>query len=136
MHRCGHVWAQGHFVSAGYDWWPGALLSTLGTLLWIALFLGLAWALIRWISPYILPMIADIFGVGRAEPSALEILRRRYAAGEINAVRFEQMRERLEASYSRHGNGIPHDDSDYGPISHEQESARMAEQERYPPETE
>jgi uncharacterized membrane protein len=128
MHRCGHLWAHGHFMSYGHDWWPGTLLPTLSTLLWIALFLGLAWSLIRWISPYILPMIADIFGMGRAEPSALEILRRRYAAGEINAVTFEQMRERLEASYSRHSHGIPHDDNDYAPTSHEQE--------RYPPETE
>jgi putative membrane protein len=31
-------------------------------------------------------------------PSALEILRQRYARGEIDAVTFEQMRERLESS--------------------------------------
>ena len=136
MHRCGHVLAHGHFLSYGQDWWPGTLLSTLSTMLWIALFLGLAWALLRWISPYILPVIADIFGMERAEPAALEILRRRYAAGEIDAVTFEQMRERLEGSYSRHSNGIPHDDNDYAPTSHEQERDRMAEQERYPPETE
>jgi uncharacterized membrane protein len=105
MHRCGHLWAHGHpwahghFLSYGQDWWPGTLLSTLSTMLWIALFLGLAWALLRWLSPYILPLIADVFGMERAEPSALEILRRRYATGEIDAVTFEQMFERLEASY-------------------------------------
>ncbi len=136
MHRCGHMWVHSHFLSYGQDWWPGTLLSTLSTMLWIGLFLGLAWALLRWLSPYILPMIADIFGMERTEPSALEILRRRYAAGEIDAVTFEQMRERLEASFSRHSNGIPRDDNDYAPNSHEQESVRMAEQERYPPETE
>jgi uncharacterized membrane protein len=31
-------------------------------------------------------------------PSALEILRQRYARGEIDAVTFEQMRERLASS--------------------------------------
>jgi len=75
------------------------LLSTLNTVFWIALLIGLAWALLRWLSPYIMPMIADIFGIAPADPSSLEILRQRYAAGEIDAITFEQMRERLEASY-------------------------------------
>ena len=32
------------------------------------------------------------------QPSALEILRQRYARGEIDATTYEQMHERLEAS--------------------------------------
>jgi putative membrane protein len=32
------------------------------------------------------------------QPSAMEILRQRYARGEIDAATFDQMRERLEAS--------------------------------------
>ncbi|HZO71713.1 MAG TPA: SHOCT domain-containing protein [Ktedonobacteraceae bacterium] len=32
------------------------------------------------------------------QPSALEVLRQRYARGEIDAVTFDQMRERLQAS--------------------------------------
>jgi putative membrane protein len=32
------------------------------------------------------------------QPSAMEILRQRYARGEIDATTFDQMRERLEAS--------------------------------------
>jgi putative membrane protein len=32
------------------------------------------------------------------QPSALEILRQRYARGEIDATTYQQMRERLEAS--------------------------------------
>jgi putative membrane protein len=76
------------------------LLSTLGTVLSVALLIALAWALLRWLIPYIIPLLADIFDLEPAEePSALEILRQRYAAGEIDAVTFEQMRERLEASY-------------------------------------
>lgn len=34
------------------------------------------------------------------EPSAMEILRRRYARGEIDGTTFDQMRERLESSGS------------------------------------
>ncbi len=99
MHGHEHMWAHGHPWVYGADWWPGTLLSMLNTVLWIALFSVLAWALWKWISPYIMPLIADIFGMPPAEPPALEILRQRYAAGEIDAITFEQMRERLEASY-------------------------------------
>lgn len=107
-HRHGHMWAHGHPWVDGHIWGPEILLSTLHTVFWIAVFMGLAWALLRWISPYIMPIIADIFDLEPyprdgvpAYPPALEILRQRYAAGEIDAVTFEQMRERLEASYQQ-----------------------------------
>ena len=38
------------------------------------------------------------YGTPSAQPSALDILRQRYARGEIDAVTFDQMRERLEAT--------------------------------------
>ncbi len=107
MHRFGHPWIHQHPWGYGFGWWPGMLLSALNTVFWVALFIGLAWVLLRWIIPYILPIIADIFGMVPADPSPLEILRQRYAAGEIDADTFEQMRERLEASYRRGSNGIP-----------------------------
>ena len=106
LHRCGHHLAA-NGISPGSGLWSGTLLSALSTVLWIALFIGLAWALLRWVFPYILPIMAgimagimaDIFGMEPVDTPPLEILRQRYAAGEIDAVTFEQMRERLEASY-------------------------------------
>jgi len=86
----------------GFGWWHALLLSTLSTLFWVALFIGLAYALQKWVLPYLLPRFADIFGRPAEEYSPLEILRRRYAEGAIDADTFEQMRERLEASY-QHG---------------------------------
>ena len=156
MHRFGHPWEFGHHWiyghpwGYGYGWWPGMLLLALNTAFLVALFTGLAWVLLRWIIPYIKSMMADIFGMPPADPPALEILRQRYAAGEIDAVTFEQMRERLEASYRRRGSdGPPPDDNSYpretwngyretfpSPYARGQGSARMTEQERYPPETE
>jgi putative membrane protein len=96
---CGHGWAHGHPLGYEQALAPGMLLSTLSTVLWIASFAVLAWALWQWISPYILPMLEDIFDTSPTDVPALEILRRRYAAGEIDAATYEQMRERLEASY-------------------------------------
>jgi len=95
VHSHGHPW--GH--PGGFDPGPGMFLSTLNHLLWMVLLIGLALMLLRWLMPYIMPMLADIFDMAPADIPPMEILRQRYAAGEIDAVTFEQMRERLEASY-------------------------------------
>jgi putative membrane protein len=88
------MWGYGYSPS-----WGGMfLMMVLGNLLWIALLGILVWAVIRWFvrRPGILgPRESGSFAGG---PSALEILRQRYARGEIDAVTFEQMRERLEGS--------------------------------------
>jgi hypothetical protein len=125
------------------------ILSALSTLFWVALFIGLVWALLGWIIPTIRPMLTDIFGQTSTGPSALEILRQRYAAGEIDTYTFEQMRERLMASYQQESNGRPLDDYSYQdenwtgygstytpPGSYGQGKVRMAEQEQYTSETE
>ena len=79
----------------GYGWgWPMFLWMGLGSILWIVALGLLIWALVHWLG-----------GRNRAAnlppmqgPSALEILRQRYARGEIDATTYEQMRERLETS--------------------------------------
>lgn len=98
-----HTWGGGFFGG------PGMLLSVLAILFWIALMIGLAWAILSLLIPAIRPMLSDIFGSNSTNISALEILRRRYAAGEIDTATFEQMRERLMASYQQESRVMPHD---------------------------
>jgi len=86
------------------------LISVLSTLFWIALLIGLAWAILGLLVPFVRPMLADIFGAKLTDASALEILRQRYAAGEIDAVTFEQMQERLMASYQQAGHEMPQEE--------------------------
>jgi len=65
----------------------------------LALFIGL---MIRRFSMRHAYRYAYQYGTPSAQPSALDILHQRYARGEIDAVTFEQMRERLEASSGPH----------------------------------
>lgn len=145
----GHPWGNEHALGNGFGLGPGMILSALSTLFWVALFIGLVWALLGWIIPTIRPMLTDIFGQTSTDPSALEILRQRYAAGEIDTYTFEQMRERLMVSYQQESNGQPLDDYSYQdenwtgygstytpPGSYGQGKVRKAEQEQYPSETE
>lgn len=79
----------------GYGWnAAGMLWMILIGIFWLAV-LGVAiWALLRW---------AGDRGASRTTPSMgnrgqtpLEILRERYARGEIDTATFDQMRERIE----------------------------------------
>ncbi len=79
-------------------------LFFLAKFFWLVILALLIWGLVRLFtarsrpmsfygqSPYNRP------GAPPAQPSAMEILRQRYARGEIDAATFEQMRERLESS--------------------------------------
>ncbi len=79
----------------GYDFgWGGMLLIAI---LWIALLVVLVWALIRWISGRTTTPVPPYTSALPTGLSALEILRQRYARGEIDTATFEQMREQLEA---------------------------------------
>jgi uncharacterized membrane protein len=82
------------FWGYGYGWPMIGML--IWNLVWLGLLALLIWLLVRWIfrattRPH-LPV---------DQPSAVEILRQRYARGEIDATTFEQMRERLEAGRER-----------------------------------
>jgi len=86
-------------MSWGFDFgWGWLLLMGFGMVLWIALLVVLVWALIRWLQrkTTVAPPQEGAPPVGG--PSALEILRQRYARGEIDRATFEQMHERLAAS--------------------------------------
>jgi putative membrane protein len=90
------MWGFGHGLGL---FMPFLLL---GRIFWIVILGLLIWGLIRWLStrsrhvhmPYYTP------GMPPAQPSAsaMEILRQRYARGEIDTATFESMRERLENS--------------------------------------
>jgi len=74
--------------------WP--LMHLFGTVVWIAVFVVLAWALVSWLSRRNAPMVGYHPTPPPVQFSALEILRQRYARGEIDDATFQHMRERLE----------------------------------------
>ena len=78
-----------------FAFWP---LHLLGVVFWIALLAVLVWALVSWLKRGNMPLAGYHPAPSPAQPSAIEILRQRYARGEINEETFHQMQERLEAS--------------------------------------
>ena len=81
----------------GYDFGWGWLLMSLGMVLWIAVLVVLVWAVIRWLERKTSPSVPQETSIPASGPSALEILRKRYAHGEIDTATFEQMQAQLEA---------------------------------------
>jgi putative membrane protein len=81
----------------GPDFFWG-LIPLLGTIFWIALLGVLIWALLHWLTTRNAPVIGYHPPPPPYQLSAVEILRQRYARGEIDDATFQQMRERLEAS--------------------------------------
>ena len=84
------LWGFGHGL------WFLLPLLFLGRFFWIVILALLIGSMIRWFRYRQVP--AYQFGTPPVQPSALEILRQRYARGEIDAATFDQMRERLEAA--------------------------------------
>lgn len=84
-----------------YPGWGGMfLMMVLSNILWIGLLGLLVWTVIRWFVRRASSQGSrEPFPFG-SSPSAQEILRQRYARGEIDTTTFEHMRERLDASAS------------------------------------
>jgi putative membrane protein len=92
----------------GYGFnWPSMTLMMLGSTLWIVLLVVLVWALIRWLNKRTVNPTEQTNTLSGSGPTAMEILRQRYARGEVDATTFEQMRERLEASDNAHQRSQP-----------------------------
>lgn len=83
MHGC--MWGYG---SSGWGW----LMMILGSLFWIALLALIVVALMR-----LWPGASAFQSSAPQEDEALEILRQRYARGEIDAEEFERKRRDLLA---------------------------------------
>ncbi len=87
-HWGGHGWGMGSGMDWGYG--MGWFWNVVMVAFWIAVIVGIIF-LVRWL------VIST--GAGgrwaRPEDSALEILKRRYARGEINKEEFEEKRQGL-----------------------------------------
>lgn len=82
----------------GYGYgWPGMLAMSLSILFWFALLAVVVWAVYRWVGN------RTLAGGPSAGPSALDILRQRYARGEIDTATYEEMRQRLTADHGSDG---------------------------------
>lgn len=101
-----------------FGWWHELFGEMLPIVIGLAALLLLGWILLKWLGPYLRPRMAAVFDPPPfgpppfgpppfGEPPAFERLRARYASGEIDDVTFEQMWERLQASYQPGSSGFP-----------------------------
>ncbi len=73
----------------GYGFgWGGMFLMLLGTLLFLALLAVLVWAVLRFVTGKTMTPVPPYRSSEPPSPSALEILRQRYARSEIDAVTY------------------------------------------------
>lgn len=84
------------------NWGAMLLMMLLNAAVWIGLIGVLIWAAGRWLTNR-----STTDEQSRSGPSALEILRQRYARGEIDEATFERMRQQLEVPAARDALTIP-----------------------------
>lgn len=85
----GYSWHMGPWMMGG-GYGMGWLMPIIMAAFWIAVIVGIVF-LIRWL------IISTRTGapVGRSEDSALEIVKRRYASGEIDKEEFEEKKRAM-----------------------------------------
>jgi putative membrane protein len=84
------------YYGPGMGWW-----MVLSTVFWLVL-IGIAvWALVRWVSHQTQTGTNQQTGGTIPGPSADEILRQRFARGDIDSETFERMRQQLAASTNK-----------------------------------
>ncbi len=81
--------------SYGYGW-GSFFWMVLWLALWAILFGGLIWLMVRSLQRSILHASHREVRILSSEPSAIEILQRRYARGELDDYTFDRMCARLE----------------------------------------
>lgn len=84
------------------DWGAMLLIMALNAAVWIGLIGILIWAVSR-----LFTQRGTSTGQLQSGPSAMEILRQRYARGEIDEATFERMRQRLESRAARDELTVP-----------------------------
>lgn len=72
--------------------------SLIYSVIWLVLVGVAVWAFVRWVNTHTPASAGPGPSTPPAGPSAAEILRQRYARGEIDAATFTQMQANLEAS--------------------------------------
>jgi putative membrane protein len=77
----------------GMGWW-----MIVSSVFWLGLVAIAVWAFARWVGRQTPGGSSSASGIGAPGPSATEILRQRYARGEIDEETFKQMQRRLETS--------------------------------------
>jgi len=79
-----------HYWGWGFGWWIGGMIMMV--IFWIVVVVGIL-ALIRWLSGQSQPRRISRPQAKESFESALEILRKRYARGEITKEEFENMKK-------------------------------------------
>ena len=76
--------------------WSDALWMGFWTVLWVVLLGLVLWGVMRLLARRPGASSAHVWRIQSDEPSALEILNRRYARGELDTEDYEEMRARIE----------------------------------------
>ena len=79
----------GYYATGGMGWW-----MILSSLFWLGLAAVVVWALVRWLSSASGPM-APRTPHEPTQLSGLDVLKARYARGEIDTATFQAMRAQL-----------------------------------------